>query len=49
MEKQDTRHLTQVVQQHLRQQAIRLREQGKPVTELAILRLLMLLSKMHSL
>nr|MBW4468220.1 helix-turn-helix domain-containing protein [Pegethrix bostrychoides GSE-TBD4-15B] len=35
MENQDARDLTQAVQQYLRQQAIRLREQGKPVTEIA--------------
>ena len=35
MENQDARYLKQEVQQYLRQQAVRLRQQGKPITEIA--------------
>lgn len=35
MEKQDARYLKQEVQQYLRQQAVRLRQQGQPITEIA--------------
>jgi transposase-like protein len=35
MNNQDARYLKQEVQQYLRQQAIRLRQPGKPITEIA--------------